>query len=425
METAIIFICVVGLLVVIVWLFYLNNDEDDNDSSAEYDDYDPSAEYDDYDEPDTQTAHYANDNARATGRVFTMAELRTAPEGKYSWDESGCVFEVNADGSVTVVGTCDPSEIVGDSVDELLNGIFSDGIPAIMPRYWAIMPHFDNNRFNHKFYLTDSDGIVNSIELPTRREESNPGNTKSRDEADRYLFRKLIEADSGVLLLLPLNAAEYILSMGVMAYCKRVLGSDIDVRISHPAVLCALDNAIQLGSHEGTVTQAFGHGEDYMCCDITRTGEQFEITRITDSSGTIPGLEKRQMYNKLLWSATFYSASLLGNLKGLELTQRMLYPVTFILKENDVPVKAYKALSYEDKETCRKSMSPFIVSANRKLALLIGDREIVSDIVETSGIQLNPVGVLLVTVEVSKQKVALHLKSGNNSAVLDIGAMIG
>ena len=73
----------------------------------------------------------------AAMRRFTLAELRAAPDGMYHWDEGGSVFAVNDDGSVTMVGTFDPSE--ADPVTELYENLVSDGLGEMLPAHWTFL----------------------------------------------------------------------------------------------------------------------------------------------------------------------------------------------------------------------------------------------------------------------------------------------
>lgn len=172
-------------------------------------------------------------------RKFSLKELRQAEDGKYNWDETGCVFEVNNDGTVTLVGSFDPAELLVDPVDELYDSLVEDSLLEMLPHIWSFVTHRVHET---GAYFVHGDAILYTDDYIVKEDTVKEAVfTSSAPIADvPSLVRLICKEMKGYLFLLPVNEKEFLFALGAQACLRRHIPEGLNIRISSPATMGAL-----------------------------------------------------------------------------------------------------------------------------------------------------------------------------------------
>lgn len=358
-------------------------------------------------------------------RWFTLAELKQAEDGKYSWDETGCVFEINSDGSVTVVGRFDPAELTVDPVREMFERLNNDGLIEMLPRMWSF--HAVNNRGgeNATFVVAWNDDILSVPVCPHTIDEIKavsliPSSFEGGKSVIAFILSKTAD---GYLTLMPSNETEYILSLGAKACIERAFGDKVKVKISSPAVMGAFGIAIARASDkQSKISFAFGEGEDYMCCNLLADDGVYEVHKLLHTSIIQPA-EPFNALQHIAKGCMVQSLILEGRGTNHLLIDMLPYTMTFLLKENGRVVKIYDCISEPTIIPTRLGDKDINVDANKTLSFLIGSNELIEDVM----VEYNfPHGKIGAFVELdSNMDVIIKITSTNSDYKINVGELIG
>lgn len=375
-------------------------------------------------EEDSFTSYNGNHNSsslsqHSNNRQFSLAELKSDKSNKYSWDETGCVFEINTDGSVTIVGHFDPSELQENPEQEIFDRINAAELLEMLPRMWSYMT-FDKGEscfllssnsdcyscYDYLSTINDVKGIA--LQQYTVGGEVNPA------------IDLLCKKRKGYVILLPSNEKEYILSLGTQACLNRIFEKDVRVKISSPSVMGAFGIAIS-SSGDAKVSFAYGTGDDYQCCNMHAEGGVSEVKELLPDSIILP-LEESVAITKIAKGCISQSL-LLKNVEGPVLLGMMPYTINLLLKENDNILKNYDIVKCPTKIPAKKSVKEIVVASNNSLSLLIGGYTIIEDIISENNI---PCGTMEVAIDIdANQRLNLIVESNNQTYNINIGNLIG
>lgn len=353
------------------------------------------------------------------GRQFTLAELKSDKDNKYSWDETGCVFEINTDGSVTIVGHFDPTELQVTPEQEIYDRINTAELLEMLPRMWSYMT-FDksescflltsnNNCYSYYDYISTVDDVKGiALQQRTIGTEVNPA------------IDLLCKIRKGYVILLPSNEKEYILALGAQACFNRIFVENVHVRISSPSVMGAFGVAIN-SSDGAKVSFAYGTGDDYQCCNMCVEGGLCNIEELLSNSIILP-LEESVAATKIAKGCMSQSL-LLKNGEGLVLRGMIPYTINLTLKENDKILKNYEIIKYSINIPAKRDIKDITVASNNSLSLIIGGYTIIEDILSENNI---PYGTMDVAIEIdTNQKLILIIESNDQTYITNIGELIG
>lgn len=358
-------------------------------------------------------------------RLFTLTELKCTEVGKYSWDETGCVFEVNTDGSVTVVGHFDPAELLVDPVQEMFERLNNDGLIEMLPRMWSF--HSINNRDgeNDTFVVAWNDDILSVPTCPHTIDEVKevsliPNSFDGGKSVITFILSKTAE---GYLTLMPSNEKEYILSLGAKACVKRAFGNKVKVGISSPSVMGAFGIAIaRTRDKSSRFSFAFGNGEDYMCCNLLVNDSVYEVQQLLRNSIIQPA----ETFTALQHVAKGCMAQSLireGRVTNYLLIDMLPYTMSLLLKENGRVIKIYDFISEPISIPTRQGDNEINADANKELSFIIGSNELIEDVIAECNANNGKVGAFI---EVdSNMDVVIKITSTINDYKVNIGELIG
>lgn len=271
----------------------------------------------------------------AAMRRFTLAELRAAPDGMYHWDEGGSVFAVNDDGSVTMVGTFDPSE--ADPVTELYENLVSDGLGEMLPAHWTFLISPGNDDMFWHYYASIPEGGYEVVLPDFGIGGSKPELVRIIDEGRIIPYESsrgwpgcieaLVHTGAGWVVLMPADQTEYTLSLGAKACIERHLGGRVQVHITSPAAMGAFWAALKPGANAHTrVSFAFGEGDSYQCCNLSAADGVYRVDSVAGQSIILP-LERQTAIIQILTGALALSFVDAGQLGQTEFDDMLYYPV--------------------------------------------------------------------------------------------------
>lgn len=409
--------------IIVCWcLFRIFTNEDSDEDSDEDDEDPPKADTPDDDTDVTPT------------RTFTIQEL-LQNQDKYSWDENGCVFEVNADGSVTLVGKFDPAGLQAGPHQGIYEQMAANGLLEMLPRMWSYTVYAEHS-IGHitSFIMTSEDGcLFPSCDI------SNFHGTINQISFSRFthdgpispIIDSLRKSGTGLIILMPGNEKEFILSLGAQSCINRIFKGKVRVRISSPATMGAFNAAFNRNHASGKVSFAFGHGEDFKCCTmavgktlhVMRTGqaEIHYVVKELSTSSIIQPTENTIALQQIAQGCIQLSKPYCGYL-----FDKIPYTMSLLLKENGQPVKIHN-LSIEpdpsDPSVSKSSPLAIAVMPTQSLAFMIGSFEIVEDLVSESK---SPYGLIVVSVECNHDStMVISTKSAGNIYKINIGELIG
>lgn len=287
-----------------------------------------------YDWPGTDAGSFGTDGTAM--RRFTLAELRAAPDGMYHWDEGGSVFAVNDDGSVSMVGTFDPSE--ADPVTELYEDLVSDGLGEMLPAHWTFLISPGNEDMSWHYYASIPEGGYEVVMPDFGIGGSKPELVKIIDEGRIIPYEPsrgwpgcieaLIHTGTGWVVLMPADQTEYTLSLGAKACIERHFVGRVQVHITSPAAMGAFWAALKPGANAQTrVSFAFGEGDSYQCCNLSAADGVYRVDSVVGQSIIMP-LERQASVIQVLTGALALSFVDAGQLVQTEFRDMLYYSVT-------------------------------------------------------------------------------------------------
>lgn len=304
-----------------------------------------------YDRPGTDAGCSGTDNAAM--RHFTLAELRAAPDGMYHWDEGGSVFAVNDDGSVTMVGTFDPSE--ADPVTELYENLVADGLGEMLPAHWTFLISPGNEDMSWHYYASIPEGGYEVVLPDFGIGGSKPEWVRIIDEGRIIPYESsrgwpgcieaLVHTGAGWVVLMPADQAEYTLSLGAKACIERHLAGRVQVHITSPAAMGAFWAALKPGANAHTrVSFAFGEGDSYQCCNLSAADGVYRVDSVAGQSIILP-LERQTAIIQVLTGALALSFVDAGQLVQTEFKDMLYYPVALAVVGGTAPTALYGSVN--------------------------------------------------------------------------------
>lgn len=286
-----------------------------------------------YDRSGTDAGCSGPDNAAM--RHFTLAELRAAPDGMYHWDEGGSVFAVNNDGSITMVGTFDPSEADPDT--DLYENLVSDGLGEMLPAHWTFLISPGNEDMSWHYYASIPEGGYEVVLPDFGISGSKPELVRIIDEGRIIPYESshgwprcieaLVHTGAGWVVLMPADQTEYTLSLGAKACIERHFAGRAQVHITSPAAMGAFWAALKPGANAHTrVSYAFGEDDSYQCCNLSAADGVYRVDSVVGQSIIRP-LERQASVIQVLTGALALSFVDAGQLVQTEFRDMLYYLV--------------------------------------------------------------------------------------------------
>lgn len=361
------------------------------------------------------------------GRHFTLSELNQAQAGRYNWDESGCVFEINSDGSVTIAGYINPDELNADPARDLFDRMTEEGLLEMMPRMWSYAPkdHVGRDDYPCSMLVNNNTFLELTYEYHGLDAISEASvSTTSSDEQFSPIYRLLCQTGKGKIILLPSNEKEYILALGAQSCIHRLLNGEVSVKISSPWVMGAFGAAAQVNPADTQLSRisfAFGDEEDYRCCNMTVEGGVCDVNSLLTSS-VIQPLPESYALPAIARGCLTQSLILEGHIKGRVLLDMNPYPMTLLHMVNGQVVKIYDLIN-PGVIPIRNVEKNISIEPGHTISFLIGSRELVDDIVAESGAPYGPADC---SIEIdANMAVEVRLKTIGQTYTINIGELIG
>ncbi len=372
-----------------------------------------------------ETLSQRTSDTQPVGRIFTLAELRQAEEGKYFWDETGSVFVIEPDGSVTTVGSFDPSELLIDTKMEMLEKMKISGFFDMLPRMWSYSySEFSNRTYGDKFvfvyehnyvFMTDYAPTIDGVRNASIRTDSNVSHFPIVD--------LLCDTASGQMLLLPLNVREYILSLGAQACIRRIFNGKVRVRISMPTTMGALWLGVEPDtlSKERRVSFAFGNADEYRCCDMTVGDGICEVDNVFKESVIQPQIMPVAL-NCIAKGCLVQSLCLFGMICDMVVLDMLPLPMCLMLRKGDGVIEPLLVVN--------KNIVPFVkrkervfVDGSNKISFFIDDIEIIDDVLSECN-STCPVADICIETD-GDGAICVSIVEGNHAHRINVGELIG
>lgn len=364
-------------------------------------------------------------NSLISDHWFTLAELKQAEDGKYSWDETGCVFEINTDGSVTIVGHFDPAELQVDPVQEMFERLNADGLIDMLPQMWSY--HAVNNQDGERdvFVFANNDDILSIPVCPHSIDEviTTELIPSSYDGGKSVITFILSKTGEGVVMLLPSNETEYILSLGAKACINRAFGDKVSVKITSPSVMGAFGIAITRPRNKATkISFAFAPNDNYMCCNLSAGNGIFEVTKLLSSSILQP-IEPDIALGHIAKGCMVQSLVFERLIDNCILIDMLPYSLSLLLKESGHIVKIYDFTNEPITIPAKLSEKDIDVDSSKQLSFLIGSNELIEDVMSECDVHI---GDIAADVEVDgNMDIALLINTNSHVYKINIGELIG
>jgi len=397
-------ILIVLIVIIVVWLFKRKSQNDDDVDSY----IQSNADLSSYTEQD-------NDHC------FTLAELKRLEVGKYSWDETGCVFEINSDGSVTIVGHFDPMELLIDPEQEMYDKLIEDGLLDMLSSMWSFVgsnPEVGSYMVCDNVILSSDDY---SLSIEGIKEATFSASSIVADIPS--LIRLICKENDGHLFLLPNNEKEFLFALGVQSCIHRHFGENLKVRISSPAVMGALWSGILSNTDKtARISYAFSKDGDYRCCNMTVENGIYEVTQLLTSSIIQPE-DLTTAINRISRSCLIISGTLRGYVNDVLLLDMAPYPISVLVLEHGRTVKIYDLKSDSNLIPTRRLVNDLNITQEQTLALVIGTSIIIHDIAQELGLTDT---IIIIGIEIdADMAITLIAETVRGSQTLNIGNLIG
>jgi len=359
-------------------------------------------------------------------RVFSIEELRQLDKSRFSWDENGLVFEINIDGSVSEVGHFDLSDLAKLKDLELFESIASNGLLEMLPTIWSFCEGTAYNEHERRFVM-DTGGRSYMLSVP--RYDGIDIATVFGDvelqESEQTALQSLIKCGAGIVILMPSNVRDFIMSLGAKAYLDRLFAGTIKTSIVFPSQIGAFAKALKV-RHDEHDEITFMYGDNIECME----------SRLSNADGiysvnTVRHIALRPnaafALNYIANGALALSLVKERQIKDALLLPMEPYPMYFVLKDGDKTLKLYAVVT-------RPVSVPIFIRLNNnieimggnKVAFRIGEYELIEDIVDQGGMILDDSSQLLVGVDIDTDlSIDIWLKSGHKEATINLGQLIG
>lgn len=315
------------------------------------------------------------------GRHFTLAELRGDAAGRYSWDDSGCVFEVNSDGSVTVVGNFDPAELNVDPVREMYDRLKADGLEEMLPRIWSYHAYANHGGERDTYVAACVDDMLSLPVCPdTLDGVKDTSFAASSYEGGRSVITYILSRTcEGVLVLMPCNEKEYIFALGAQACISRAFGRNVTVCITHPATMAALGIAVSREERmEARITFAFGEDDDYLCCTMATDGPTYDVKSLAHQS-VIQPTDVATAHPHIARGCLALSLIEEGKAQGAVFKDMLPYPMSLVLRDEEQVVKVHDVIGKPVTVPCSFAMTETSLNPRMELAFFVGSFPIIDD----------------------------------------------
>ena len=378
-------------------------------------------------EPQHQPVHDPRPS-QFNSRQFTLAELKRAEPGRYSWDETGCVFEINSDGSVTIVGHFDPAELRIDPVQEMYDRLIDAGLSDMLPNISCFHAFNYTGGETDQFVAACNDDVLSSPSCPYTVNGINEVtfSYSSFDGAGKAIILfNLSKTGEGILILMPSNEKEYILSLGAMACVERIFGNKVRIRISSPAVMGAFGIAIaRTIDISSRISFAVGEGENYLCCNMLVDDDSYVVKKLLHRS-IIQPTKNITALQHIAKGCMAQSLILQGLVKGYFLHDMMPYTMSLLLKEYGRTIKIYDLISESVNIPTRQGDKNIFIGSNKSLSFIIGSNELIEDIITEYNIPYGN-GNIEASIEINAEMdVILLITSNGNEYKIKPGELIG
>lgn len=384
-----------------------------------------------YDRPGTDAGCSGTDNAAM--RHFTLAELRAAPDGMYHWDEGGSVFAVNDDGSITMVGTFDPSEADPDT--ELYENLVSDGLGEMLPAHWTFLISPGNEDMSWHYYASIPEGGYEVV-LPVGIGASKPELVRIIDEGRIIPYESshgwpgcieaLVHTGAGWVVLMPADQTEYMLSLGAKACIERHFAGRAQVHITSPAAMGAFWAALKPGANAHTqVSYAFGEDDSYQCCNLSAADGVYRVDSVVGQSIILP-LERQASVIQVLTGALALSFVDAGQLVQTEFRDMLYYSVALTVVGGTASAALYGLVNPTSVPTAEGWFDISVPSGGR-LVLLIGHHltPVLQDVLAECGLAA-PADIRAKIEFEAKGDIEIEVHAANGMiTTINVGQLIG
>lgn len=384
-----------------------------------------------YDRPGTDAGCSGTDNAAM--RHFTLAELRAAPDGMYHWDEGGSVFAVNDDGSITMVGTFDPSEADPDT--ELYENLVSDGLGEMLPAHWTFLISPGNEDMSWHYYASIPEGGYEVV-LPVGIGASKPELVRIIDEGRIIPYESshgwpgcieaLVHTGAGWVVLMPADQTEYMLSLGAKACIERHFAGRAQVHITSPAAMGAFWAALKPGANAHTqVSYAFGEDDSYQCCNLSAADVVYRVDSVVGQSIILP-LERQASVIQVLTGALALSFVDAGQLVQTEFRDMLYYSVALTVVGGTASAALYGLVNPTSVPTAEGWFDISVPSGGR-LVLLIGHHltPVLQDVLAECGLAA-PADIRAKIEFEAKGDIEIEVHAANGMiTTINVGQLIG
>ncbi len=385
-----------------------------------------------YDRSGTDAGCSGPDNAAM--RHFTLAELRAAPDGMYHWDEGGSVFAVNNDGSITMVGTFDPSEADPDT--DLYENLVSDGLGEMLPAHWTFLISPGNEDMSWHYYSSIPEGGYEVVLPDFGISGSKPELVRIIDEGRIVPYESsrgwpgcieaLVHTGAGWVVLMPADQAEYTLSLGAKACIERHLAGRVQVHITSPAAMGAFWAALKPGANAHTrVSFAFGEGDSYQCCNLSAADGVYRVDSVAGQSIILP-LERQTAIIQILTGALALSFVDAGQLGQTEFDDMLYYPVALAVVGGTASTALYGSVNPTPLPIA-KGWFDISVPPGGRLALWIGHRltPVLQDVLAECGLAA-PADIRTKIEFEAKGDMEIEIHAANGMiTTINVGQLIG
>lgn len=385
-----------------------------------------------YDRSGTDAGCSGPDNAAM--RHFTLAELRAAPDGMYHWDEGGSVFAVNNDGSITMVGTFDPSEADPDT--DLYENLVSDGLGEMLPAHWTFLISPGNEDMSWHYYASIPEGGYEVVLPDFGISGSKPELVRIIDEGRIIPYESshgwprcieaLVHTGAGWVVLMPADQTEYTLSLGAKACIERHFAGRAQVHITSPAAMGAFWAALKPGANACTrVSFAYGEGDGYQCCNLSAADGVYSVDSVAGQSIILP-LERQTAIIQILTGALALSFVDAGQLMQTEFRDILYYPVALAVVGGTASTALYGSVNPAPLPIA-KGWFDISVPSDGRLALLIGRRPtpVLQDVLAECGLAA-PADIRAKIEFEAKGDIKIEVHAANGMiTIINVGQLIG
>lgn len=387
---------------------------------------------------DAESQNQDEFNTFNPNRQFTWQELLDAPKGTYEWSEDGVVFEVQNDGSCTVVGKFNPAEMK-DSVVQSREKLISGEILDMFPRLWCFLEGEVQCEDGWNLYI-ESNHTCRLYRIPAFQHGLNVLDFVDAFGAVGYeeIFitsnvvgglKAIINSGVGTLILLPGNETEYVLSLGAKACLERIHAdgkTHLSVMISSPAVMGALGVGCKFSQdHTAKVSFAYGYGDDdFTCCDMETGDGVFEVSGLSRSS-IIQPLPKAISSNLIKDGLMVTSFVRAGRIVDCLLLDALPYYLSLAIVSNGQMIET---VCLSESERTIPFMTDYVqiqLHSNQTLAFLVGKTVVSNNLLEDGGIVASSTLWVKVDCDASQEiKIMVKTPDGKEYGIV-VGELIG